>query len=96
MTRTELIELMHKKMPDKSRKEIEKAVGCIFEEILHALEGNRRVEIRKFGSFAVKKRRERQGIDPRNGNPISLQNRFTPFFKAGGALTKFINSSKKP
>ncbi|MEI8321336.1 MAG: HU family DNA-binding protein [Alphaproteobacteria bacterium] len=94
MTRAELIDLIHKRMPEKSHKEVEKAVGCIFEEILHALEGNKRVEIRNFGSFLVKKRRERQGVDPRNGSPISLQNRYVPFFKAGGSLIDFINRNK--
>lgn len=95
MKRSELINLIHKKIPNKPYKVIEKSVNTVFEEILHALESNKKVELRNFGSFFVKKRKGRQGVDPRDGTPINLQNRFTPFFRAGSILTGIINGAGK-
>lgn len=94
MTRSELVALLHKKLPEKSEKEIERAVVHIFEHMLHALEKNRRIEIRNFGSFLIKKRDKRLATDPRNGKKIWVQNRYVPFFKPGKTLAHYLNEQR--
>ena len=93
MTRCELAERLCEKMPGKSRREVEKMVAVIFEEISHAFAQGKRVELRGFGCFSVKKRDQRMGIDPRTGRSISVESRYAPFFKSGKSLFTYLNSN---
>lgn len=91
MTRSELVDRLCQKMPNRSRREIEKIVILIFDEITQALETGNRVELRGFGSFFVKKRDERVGCDPRSGKTIKIDRRHIPFFRAGKLLLDHLN-----
>ena len=91
MTRSELAARLVDKMPESSPREVEKIVSVIFEEISHALEKGKRVELRGFGAFSVKKRRERMGIDPRDGRSIHVGSRHVPAFRAGKPLLQNLN-----
>ena len=91
MTRSELAIKLAEKMPTSSPREVEKIVAVIFEEISHALEKGKRVELRGFGAFSVKKRRERVGIDPRDGRSIQVGSRHVPYFRAGKPLLQNLN-----
>lgn len=92
MTRSELAVRLTEKMPHSSPREIEKIVSVIFEEISHALEKGKRVELRGFGAFSVKKRKERVGIDPRDGRSIRVDTRHVPFFRPGKPLLHNLNN----
>ena len=92
MTRSELAVRLNEKMPNSSPREIEKIVAVIFEEISHALEKGKRVELRGFGAFSVKKRRARIGIDPRDGRSIHVDSRDVPAFRPGKPLLQHLNS----
>ncbi len=91
MTQSELIDILAKKMPGRSKTEIEQIVRTFFDTIIKALEKNRRIELRGFGSFHVKHRPARVGCDPRTGKSISVEARHIPCFKAGKALHKTLN-----
>jgi integration host factor subunit beta len=91
MTRSELVDRLAVKMPHQSKKVVEKIVCTIFEEISHALENGRRVELRGFGSFFVKRRKERMGIDPRDGRSIHVESHHVPSFRAGRVMLKNLN-----
>ncbi len=92
MTRAELVVRLSSKMPDKSNHEIEKIVAALFEEISHTLEKGHRIELRGFGSFFIKKRGERRGVDPRNGDKIHIDSHHVPVFRPGRVLLQTLNS----
>ncbi len=92
MTRAELVSRLSSKMPDRSSHEIERIVAALFEEISQALEKGHRIELRGFGSFFVKKRTERLGVDPRNGEKIHIESHHTPVFRPGRVLLQNLNS----
>jgi len=56
MTKSELIERISQKVPRVPKRDIEAIVQTIFESMLDALRRDQRIEIRGFGSFAVKTR----------------------------------------
>lgn len=95
MTRSELAARLAEKMPTTSPREVEKIVSVIFEEISHALEKGKRVELRGFGAFSVKRRKERLGIDPRDGRSIQVGSRHVPYFRAGKPLLHNLNNSHR-
>ncbi len=52
---------------------------------------NRRVEIRGFGAFTVRKRKARTARNPRTNAVVSLAERLSPYFRAGKELRARLN-----
>jgi integration host factor subunit beta len=54
-----------------------------------------RVELRGFGTFAVKHRRARNGRNPKTGVDVSVGQKYAPFFRAGKDMHKRLNEGQK-
>lgn len=72
---------------------MELAVNTLLKHIAESLEGGQRVEIRGFGSFALRYRAPRTGRDPKTGNAVELDAKHIPRFKAGKALRDRVNKA---
>ncbi len=86
MTKRELINEINKKFPHLSRRDAEVIVSSIFDSMVEALGKGERIEIRGFGSFVVKRRRAREGRNPKTGEVVSVFAKRVPFFKVGKEL----------
>ena len=86
MTKSELIEKLLAKHPTLPVKEIENMVKDILEFISQSLENGDRVELRGFGSFALRYRNPRLGRNPKTGDSVKLEAKSVPHFKAGKEL----------
>ena len=51
-----------------------------------SLKNGDRIEIRGFGSFALRFRKSRTGRNPKSGESVNIQNRYVPHFKPGKIL----------
>lgn len=91
MTKSELIARMAEKNPHLLQKDVERIVATVFEEIAAALAEGRRVELRGFGAFSVKKREARRGRNPRTGETVDVEAKYVPFFKTGKQLRERLN-----
>ncbi len=91
MTKSELIEAVSQKLNNFTKKDMELIVNSIFESIKDALARGEKVEIRGFGSFRVKERRERNGRNPRTGEEIKIESKKIPFFRVGKELRDRLN-----
>ena len=87
MTKQQLIEKVAAKTELK-KSEVEVAVDSVLAMIAEALQANERVDLRGFGSFVVKDRKERQGRNPRTGETITIAAKRDAGFKPGKELTK--------
>jgi len=87
MTKQQLIEQVAAKTELK-RSEAEVAVDSVLALIAEALRANERVDLRGFGSFVVKERKERQGRNPRTGEAITIAAKRDASFKPGKELTE--------
>ena len=65
MIKSELIAALASENPHLTQKDIERVVGVILEQMIEALEGGGRVELRGFGAFSVRGRPARAGRNPR-------------------------------
>ena len=74
------------------KKDVALAVDLILEEISKALVEGRRVEIRGFGSFKIRSRKQREGRNPKTGSPVSVPAKKVPFFKAGKELKELVDN----
>jgi nucleoid DNA-binding protein len=64
------------------------AVDSVLDLIAEALRSNDRVDLRGFGSFVVKERKERQGRNPRTGESITIAAKRVASFRPGKELTE--------
>lgn len=95
MTKSQLIEKIAKQSPHVPRREVEAIVNVVFEQMSDALRRDERIEIRGFGSFAVKLRRARQGRNPKTGKSVSVPERRTPYFTVGKELRERLNRGEE-
>ena len=85
MTKQQLIEKVAAKTELK-KSEVEVAVDSVLAMIAEALQANERVDLRGFGSFVVKERKERQGRNPRTGEAIIIAAKRGASFKPSKEL----------
>lgn len=86
MTKRGLIEEVVKRYPQYSRRDAEVMVNAVFGSMAEALRRDERIEIRGFGSFVVKRRRAREGRNPKTGMTVAVTAKRVPFFKVGKEL----------
>ncbi len=90
MTKTELVAAVAQKS-ELSKKDSEKAVSAVVEAITEALANGDKVQLVGFGTFEVKERGERKGINPRTKEEIVIAASKLPSFKAGKALKDAVS-----
>lgn len=71
---------------DVTMKDCELVINALFEEITKNLENGESVVLSNFGTFEVRKRKARNGINPANGESILIPEQKTVAFKPGKNL----------
>ena len=94
MNKTQLIDVVAKESGLK-KKEAEAAVNAAIGAIIDALKDGDKVQLIGFGSFEVKKTKERMGQNPATGAKIKIAASKAPAFKAGKALKDKVNTPAK-
>ena len=74
-----------------SRLESKRCVEVILEEISSAIASGEKVEVRGFGGFYKRHRKERIGINPKTGEKVKVAEKFVAFFKPGKFLKEAVN-----
>jgi len=85
MNKMGLVDAVYEKIGG-TKKGAEDAVDMVFGTITASLSRGEEVAVSGFGSFVVKKRAARMGVNPRSGEKIQIAETTTPKFKAGKAL----------
>jgi nucleoid DNA-binding protein len=93
MTKQQLIEKVAAQTELK-KSEVEAAVDSVLALIAEALQAHERVDLRGFGSFMVKDRKERQGRNPRTGETITIAAKLDASFKPSKELTEKLAQGK--
>jgi integration host factor beta subunit len=86
MTKRDLIEQIASRFSQFAHKDVEVMVNSVLDTVVDAMTRGERIEIRGFGSFVVKKRRAREGRNPKTGAVVSVAPKCVPFFKVGKEL----------
>ncbi len=75
---------------ETTKKDTEKIVNAVFEEIAKALEEKDNVQIIGFGTFEARFRQERNGVNPSTGEELVIPERYVPAFKPGKKLKERV------
>lgn len=91
MNKSDLIEILSRKLQNLASRDVEVIVNTIFDGMTGELSNGGRIEIRGFGSFEVRTRRPRLGRNPKTGASVKVGERRVPFFKVGKELRERVN-----
>ena len=92
MTKSELIKLLAKRYSHLYQKDVTSAVELVFQELCEGLQQGRRIELRGFGAFSLRKRQARKARNPKTNETVDLGERNVPYFRAGKELREKINT----
>lgn len=91
MNKSDLIEVLSTKR-NLTEKAASDTVNLIFQGFIEALKKGDRIEIRGFGSYAVREYKAYTGRNPKTGKTTDVKPKKLPFFKVGKELNARVNS----
>ena len=89
MNKTELVAAIAEKA-NLSKKDAEKALAAFTDTVAEALKAGDKIQLVGFGTFEVRERAARTGINPLTKESIEIAASKTPAFKAGKAFKDAI------
>lgn len=91
MTKAELVTAVAEKS-GMTKKDSEAALTAIIDTITETLAKGDKIQLVGFGSFEVRNRAEREGINPQTQKKIKIAATKVPAFKAGRALKDAVGN----
>ena len=89
MTKVELVAAVAEKA-ELSKKDAEKAVNATLQAIAEGMKNDGNVQLVGFGTFEVRDRAARKGLNPATGESIDIAACKVPAFKAGKSLKDLV------
>jgi DNA-binding protein HU-beta len=89
MNKPELIKEIVEKTGAK-KKDVEMFIGAFVETVEESLANGDKVSLIGFGTFGVRDRKARKGVNPKTGKAIEIPATRVPFFKAGKILKEKV------
>ena len=93
MTKKDLISSISNNHPDISRELIEQSVQLFFEIVSFYLIHHQRIELRGFGVFSVRERKEHIAHNPQTGESLMVPVKMVPFFKPSQNLKEELKKA---
>ena len=95
MTKADLVEQVTESIaqtsgPMISKKDCARVVDAFLESIKEALQGQKNIEVRGFGTFKIRHRKTRMARNPRTGSPVEVSARPVPVFKPSKELRAMV------
>lgn len=90
MTKAELVTSLAEKS-GLTKKDSEKALAAFIETVTDTLAQGESIQLVGFGTFEVRERAAREGINPRTNAKIEIAATKVPAFKAGRALKDAVS-----
>jgi len=93
MTKSEFVEKIAADERIDSKKAASDAVEAVLDGVTSSLQGGEPVNFTGFGKFHVAERGQRQGVNPRTGERITIPGGKVPKFSAGAGLKAAVKGS---
>lgn len=89
MNKAELLDKLSQKI-EQPKRILEEMFDTVIDTITEELSKGGEVAISGFGTFSVKQKKARQGINPKTGEKIQIAASKAPKFKAGKRLKEAV------
>lgn len=95
MLKRDLVDSINENLQGFLKKDVSQALDIILDTMVDALDNGRRVEIRGFGSFSVRKRQPRVTKNPKTGKVMKIPPRKTLHFTMSKSLKESLIASEE-
>ena len=85
VSKNDLVGAVAKKV-DLSQAQTRAVIDALLDEISDSLAAGKQVRLVEFGTFAIRERAARRGVNPRTGKAMEIGASKTPSFKPGKKL----------
>ena len=89
--KSQILDQLADSYPSFLRRDLEKALNIVFDEIIKALAKGDNVQIRGFGSFKIRQLKSRIGRNPKDGTKVEIPARQAVHWKTSKELFKKLN-----
>ena len=94
IVKSKLLKQLANNYPNFLKKDLEKFVNIILEEIKQALKRGDRVELRGFGVFSTNNQKARISRNPKTGEKVNTPEKKVIHFKMAKEMFKKLNNDK--
>jgi integration host factor subunit beta len=94
IVKSKLLNQLKKSYPNFLKKDLEKVVSVVLNEIKQALRRGDRVELRGFGMFSTNIQKARISRNPKTGEKVNTPEKKTIHFKMAKEMFKKLNNDK--
>ena len=95
IVKSKLLKQLSENYPNFLKKDLEKIIDIILDEIKSTLKRGERVELRGFGIFSSKIQKARISRNPKTGEKVNTPKKKTIHFKMAKDLFKKLNNEKE-
>jgi integration host factor subunit beta len=92
IVKSKLLNQLKKSYPNFLKKDLEKIVSVVLNEIKQALKRGDRVELRGFGMFSTNTQKARISRNPKTGEKVNTPEKKTIHFKMSKEMFKKLNN----
>jgi|TARA_B110000090_G_C13206805_1_gene379202 integration host factor subunit beta len=94
IVKSKLLKILSENYPNFLKKDLEKFINIILDEIRQALKRGDRVELRGFGIFSTNVQKARISRNPKTNEKVSIPEKKTIHFKMAKELFKKLNNDR--
>ena len=94
IVKSKLLNQLKKSYPNFLKKDLDKVVSVILNEIKQALKRGDRVELRGFGMFSTNIQKARISRNPKTGEKVNTPEKKTIHFKMAKEMFKKLNNDE--
>ena len=94
IVKSKLLDQLKKSYPNFLKKDLEKVVSVVLNEIKQSLERGDRVELRGFGMFSTNIQKARISRNPKTGEKVNTLEKKTIHFKMAKEMFKKLNNDE--
>ncbi len=91
MNKSDLVIKLNNKLNTFDEDDVEKSVNTILRLISDTLINGDRVEVRNFGTFSIRSRKQRMSRNPKTGTSVLVEAKYHPYFRASKLLKVSLN-----
>ena len=94
IVKSKLLDQLKKSYPNFLKKDLEKVLSVVLNEIKQALKRGDRVELRGFGIFSTNIQKARISRNPKTGEKVNTPEKKTIHFKMAKEMLQKINNNE--
>ena len=92
--KSQILDQLVNSYPNFLRRDLEKALNLVLDEIINTVAKGKNVQIRGFGSFKIRHLKPRIGINPKNLSRVDIPAKKSVFWKMSKELFKKLNNNE--